>query len=256
MTEARRDLVYRQPLSHVGDFRFDATVADVFADMIARSVPGYATVLAMIPALATRFVTAQSQVYDLGCSLGAASFAVAKSEAKNCQIIAVDNSPAMVDRFRSQLDALENRPNTKPSIQLRSDHPIQVRQSDIEETEICNASLVMLNYTLQFIAPENRDGVLDRIYAGMIDGGALLLSEKIHLQNDRCAALLRELHHDFKRAHGYSDLEISQKRTALEKTLITDTTETHIERIQQAGFRTIVPWFSCLGFVSILAIKD
>lgn len=264
MTPSTRDAIYREPLSAVGDFRFDAVVADVFADMISRSVPGYCTVLAMVPALAKRFITPNSHVYDLGCSLGAASLAIAKSGSNRCQIFAVDNSPAMIDRLNQQLQInqsthldLSSQPND-PSRQhdpVSPPHRIITQNQDIGETEIVNASFVVLNYTLQFIAPEKRGEMLQKIYDGMIQGGAMLMSEKIHLHDQSGADLLVELHHDFKRAQGYSDLEISQKRTALEKTLVTETMAAHTERLETTGFRTIVPWFVCLGFASFLAIK-
>ena len=257
MNRSLRDQVYRQPLSKVGDFRFDAAVADVFEDMIARSVPGYGTVLAMIPTLARRFVTEHSQVYDLGCSLGAASFAVANSNAPNCTIIAVDNSVAMVERLRDRLDqtGVSSASENLDSSEDATRHPIDVRHQDLESTPIEDASFVMLNYTMQFIAPEKRTAVLAKIFDGIQIGGAILLSEKIHLSDDRGAELLSDLHHDFKRAQGYSDLEISQKRTALENTLVTETVDDHLTRLSEVGFQTVVPWFACLGFVSILAIK-
>jgi tRNA (cmo5U34)-methyltransferase len=240
----KRDQVYASPLSHVGDFRFDESVAEVFEDMIDRSVPGYGSILAMLPTLARRFVQPETQIYDLGCSLGAVTFAVKNTVPSSCIIHAVDQSSAMLDRLRLRLDA---NPADGPKIELHL--------ADIKTIAISRASLVVLNFTLQFIAREDRVLLLKSIYEGMIPGGALLLSEKICLESDNQQRLLTELHHDFKRARGYSDLEIAQKRAALENTLIPETHAVHSERLSSVGFENIVPWFSCLGFASILAVK-
>jgi tRNA (cmo5U34)-methyltransferase len=242
--DPKRDQVYASPLSHVGDFRFDESVAEVFEDMIDRSVPGYGSILAMLPNLARRFVQPDTNIYDLGCSLGAVTFAVKSVVPTNCTIHAVDQSSAMLDRLKARLDS---NPTDGPKIELHL--------ADIKTIAIQRASMVVLNFTLQFIAREERVSLLQSIFDGLIPGGALLLSEKVCLESDNQQRLLTELHHDFKRARGYSDLEIAQKRAALENTLIPETLRVHSERLSSVGFENIVPWFSCLGFASILAVK-
>lgn len=241
----RRDRVYAQPLAQVGDFRFDDSVADVFEDMIDRSVPGYGSILAMVPTLASRFVTAGTEVYDLGCSLGAVTMSLRNAIPSECRVHAVDQSSAMIERLDQRLETWG-----------QSGPTIQTHLADVCQIEIENASFVALNFTLQFIEPERRVGLLRRIHQGLNPGGALLLSEKICLDDPAEQSLLTELHHEFKRARGYSDLEISQKRAALENTLIPETTQSHIDRLFSVGFATVVPWFSCLGFSSLLAVKS
>ena len=125
---------------------------------------------------------------------------------------------------------------------------------DIRDVAMENASLVLLNFTLQFVAPQDRDAVIRKIVEGLVPGGALMISEKV-TGEDASSNLLDRLHADFKRAQGYSELEISQKRTSIENTLRTDPVPVHLDRLHRCGFRVATPWFSCLGFVSILAIK-
>ena len=127
--------------------------------------------------------------------------------------------------------------------------------ADAETVPIHDAALVVLNLTLQFIAPERRLALLERIHAGLIPNGALILVEKIALPNDRGGALLTELHADFKRAHGYSELAISRKRAALEQVLIPDALETHAQRLSAAGFTGITRWYQSLNFVAWIAWK-
>lgn len=232
------------PLSRVGDFAFDDSVADVFPDMISRSVPGYASMLSMIAQCAERYAVPGTNLYDLGCSLGAGTLLLRQHAKATCQIHAVDNSAAMMTRLQQRLS--ESRP---------SENVVTPLQADIRNVAVSNASVVVLNLTLQFLPPAERDGFINKIAAGTLNGGALVLSEKICFDDTAQQELMTQLHHDFKRAHGYSDLEIAQKRTAIENQLLPETLQTHVERLKCAGFRTVSPWFQCFNFASILAVK-
>ena len=167
--------------------------------------------------------------------------------------MAIDSSVAMIQRLR-QILASENETLVANGEQSQL-CPIEVREADIRDVEIENASFAVLNFTLQFISPTERADLLRRVCDGMHAGGALVLSEKIHFEDAAQQALMTELHHDFKRAHGYSELEIAQKRTALENTLVTETMESHQQRLQEVGFSNVSLWFQCFNFVSILAVK-
>ncbi len=239
-----RDDLYSLPLGRVGDFQFDEAVVRVFPDMIARSVPGYASILSMIGELAASYAQPTSQIYDLGCSLGACSRVMAGRVPADCKIVAVDSSLAMVEEFRRRLQS-----------DPLAGCALEVLQGDIRRTAIESASFSVLNFTLQFLPLEERGPLICRIAQGTLPGGALVLSEKVDFENPTDDELLTDLHHAFKRAHGYSQLEIAQKRTALENTLLRETLETHLGRLRQAGFSTATCWFQCFNFVSILAVK-
>lgn len=239
------DKLYATKLAQVGEFRFDTSVAQVFADMIRRSVPGYELILASLPLLAARYAQADSNLYDLGCSLGAVTLALrAGVRQQNCQIIAVDNSTAMVTSCRHNVQQ-----DTNPT-------PVVVVETNIQDIALQQASIIVLNFTLQFIPAAQRTDLINKIYNALLPQGVLVLSEKLIFTQDFVNSNLIELHHDFKRAQGYSDLEISQKRTALDKVLIPETLEIHQQRLQQAGFKHSSVWLQCLNFVSLLAWKD
>lgn len=243
--EDTRDQIYAQPHPAIADFRFDDTVARVFPDMINRSVPGYGTLINLLGVLANRYAQNDSAIYDLGCSLGAASLSMRHHLHKSgCHIIAVDNSEAMIERAQSLMQVDQ------------SDTPVELFCADIRDVRIEDASVVVLNFTLQFLQPEERLSIIRSIYAGLKPGGVLILSEKIRLQDPEQDERLIDLHHEFKKANGYSDLEISQKRTALEKVLIPETVEQHSTRLKQAGFPVVDVWFQCFNFVSMLACKS
>jgi len=236
----QRDRLYDRP-GDVGDFVFDSAVAGVFPDMISRSVPGYAAIINMIELLVARHAQPGSRLYDLGCSLGASSIAMAGGLThKDCRIIAVDNAPAMLEKAREHTAGL-----------VPEDTEFVL--ADIREIDIENASVVVLNFTLQFLPPEERGELLKRIRAGLRPGGVLIVSEKIAGDSPDVDAALAEMHHAFKSQQGYSDLEISQKRTALEKVLLPETLTIHLQRLQDAGFELVHPWFQCFNFVSIVA---
>lgn len=239
-----RDDIYAEPLSEVADFQFDETVAGVFPDMIRRSVPGYQEIVDMTGLLCERFSRPEANYYDLGCSLGAASLAMRRHLSyPGCRVIAVDNSPAMTARCREIL-AADN-----------SAAPVLLVCGDIRDVPIDNAAMVVLNFTLQFLPPEDRPGLLRRICHGLLPGGILVLSEKIALEDPHFQKLYTDLHHDFKKTRGYSELEISQKRSALERVLIPEPLETHRRRLQEAGFARSEVWYQCFNFASLVAIK-
>lgn len=245
MKDSSKDTIYAQAHEAVGAFQFDESVVAVFPDMIQRSVPGYQTILTGIGELAKKYVQANSSLYDLGCSLGAATLTMRRNvQADNCKIIAVDNSSAMIERATEYLHA------------YHSDVPVELQCADIAEIEIKNASVVIINFTMQFIDPDARQKLVTKIYKGLKTGGILILSEKIHFEEPSVQEAIEHMHLQFKRANGYSELEISQKRSSLENVLISDTEQQHLSRLKNAGFESASIWFQAYNFASFVAIKQ
>ncbi len=237
---SNKDRVFAKPLSDVKAFEFNEDVTRVFQDMITRSVPGYELLLRMIALYASVFVRDQSNIYDLGCSLGEVSRLIAEQTRKlDCAIIAVDNSPSMIRKCQ-QFGDFSN---------------IDWRCDDIQNIEISTASMVVLNLTLLFIDRDQRQSLITGIARGLNEGGVLVLSEKVLLDPEVENQRMVQLHQAFKKMQGYSDLEISQKRTALENVLVPDSQAMHQQRLKQAGFSEVYQCFRCFNFVSYLAIK-
>ncbi len=244
MTNFAKDRLYASKQDKIEDFVFDEKVADVFADMVQRSVPGYKALNELLPTIASTFIQSGTNVYDLGCSLGEASLRIAESiSCDDITIFALDNSKAMIDRLKERLTTLNFKTVIQPQF------------ADIVEVNIENASFVILNYTLQFIDPSVRDYLIIKIYSGLNKHGALLLSEKIAYEDPGEDALMQKLYENYKRNNHYSDLEISQKREALENVLVRDTHERHIERLHKAGFSNVTVLAKYLNFTTYLAIK-
>ena len=239
-----KDSIYTSPLGEIEPFKFDETVATVFPDMIVRSVPGYNTIISAIGLLAGKFAQPNSVCYDLGCSLGAATLSMRNHIVnEHCHIIAVDNSQAMLQHCEKLITQDHSMAN------------VELQCSDIRDTSIENASVVVINFTLQFIPINDRQILLNNIYQGLLPGGILILSEKIKFSDSKQQALQTEMHHIFKKANGYSDLEISRKRTALENVLIPETFKQHQQRLLNAGFNSAEVWFQYFNFASMLALK-
>ena len=239
-----QDNLYASPIASVSSFKFDESVVNVFPDMIQRSVPGYPAIVSAIGLLAGRYAQEYSICYDLGCSLGAATLSMRHQiSTKHCKIIAVDNSKSMVQQFKQNL-MLDT-----------GDIDVEVLCADIRDIAIKNASVVVLNFTLQFIPIEDRLVFLKKIYQGLLPGGILILSEKLRFEDGRQQAMQTDLHHTFKKTQGYSDLEISQKRSALENVLLAETFSTHQQRLNNAGFSSAEVWFQYFNFASMIALK-
>jgi tRNA (cmo5U34)-methyltransferase len=239
-----RDKVFATPREQIEQFKFDDRVASVFGDMISRSVPGYGMMLDMIGVITRETVQPGTHCYDLGCSLGAGVLSMRHNlPDDSCRLIGIDNSAAMVSRCQ-QLIAQDD-----------ASAPVDIRCEDIMDTPIENASLVVMNLTLQFIDPLQREPLLKKIYNGLNPGGILVLSEKTNLANEHEQDTLTDFYYGFKRQQGYSEMEIAQKRDALEHVLIPDTLGTHRTRLHQAGFSHVTPWFQCFNFMSLLAHK-
>jgi tRNA (cmo5U34)-methyltransferase len=241
------DRLFAQPLAQVPDFVFNDDVVRVFPDMIKRSVPGYPAIVENLGVLAAHFAQPRTRLYDLGASLGAVTQALRRHvRQQGCSVIALDNSPAMVQRCQEYLKAQDSM--------YQELLPVQVMEADILEVAFEPASVVALNFTLQFIAPQQRLALLARLRQALVPGGALLLSEKLRFEDAQAHDLLNALHLDFKRANGYSELEIAQKRSAIEHVMKPDSLEEHRERLMAAGFSKVVPWFQCLNFASMIAL--
>lgn len=239
-----QDNIFASPLSEIDDFIFDENVVDVFPDMINRSVPGYSTVINLIGITARQYAKQNTRLYDLGCSLGAASLSMRHRLTKEgCEIISVDNAQAMIER----LDKILQRDNSKT--------PVKTLCSDVQDVDIDNASVIVMNFTLQFIPLSGRKKIMAKIYNGLNEGGCFILSEKLAFADTGENEIQMDLHHAFKKSNGYSDLEIAQKRSALENVLIPETKEIHMQRLKEAGFTQIFPWFQCFNFASFIAIK-
>lgn len=238
------DALFAKPRDMIVDFVFDDNVVRVFPDMIRRSVPGYESVITLLGLFAQEYARPDTNIYDLGCSTGAATLALRRRiTAPGCRLIAVDNAAPMIEACTRNL--------AKDS----GTAPVTVLCADIQDVTINNASVIVLNYTLQFIAPERRDSFVQKLYDGLNPGGVLVLAEKIIFTDPAEQQFQETMQLAFKKANGYSDLEISQKRTALEKVLIPETQAQHRARLQQAGFKHCHAWFTAFNFVAFAAIK-
>ena len=234
---SRRDTLFAELVAEPSTFSFNDAVVDVFPDMIQRSVPGYRTVVRMSGILGEQYAQEGTHIYDLGCSLGESIRSVENAlNGRNCHLVGVDNSPAMISKAREV------------------ESGITWHLADVTTLPLEQSSVVIMNFTLQFIPLEQRLPLLTKIREAMVPGGLLILSEKLTLPDPDMDVLMIDLHHDYKRSQGYTGLEIAQKRDAIENVLIPEMAETHTQRLKSAGFSRSSIWFQCLNFASFIAI--
>jgi len=240
----KKDNIFADSLGEIIDFEFDSKVANVFEDMLNRSIPGYSIIISTIGMLTKLYSKPDTNYYDLGSSLGAAALSMRRNiEHSGCSIIAADNSDAMIKRSR-ELIAKDNSPV-----------PVELLCDDIRNVNVTNASVVVLNFTLQFISPGERESIIENIYNGLNPGGILILSEKVIFEDKALNERQVNRYYDFKRLNGYSDTEINRKKEALENVLIPDTAEEHFRRLTKCGFKTYDIWHQFFNFISIVAEK-
>lgn len=248
----KTDKLYATP-QEVSSFDFNQQVVDVFPDMISRSVPGYEKIIEGIGDICARWLSHHTTslegsrpvvVYDLGCSLGSASLSIAKQFKDVAhKIIGVDKSAAMIARCKTKIKAMNHGAH------------IDIVEADLNTIELQACDIVVMNFTLQFIDKPLRQSLIDKIFHNLKPGGLFIISEKVTHVSQQIDDMLIHLHHKFKKRNGYSDLEISQKRTALEDVMKLDTVPTHYERLFKAGFTHSSIWHQQLNFLSIMAIK-
>lgn len=238
----KQDNIYEEGNLSGLPFSFNQEVTEVFEDMIDRSVPGYKTSLKLIAQFSKKYYQANTNCYDIGCSLGASSTAII-SGANNAKVIAIDNSEAMITECNNRYG------------DLVADESIRFLQDDVCKSKLENASVICINYVIQFLKLTERDKLIKKAFEALLPGGVLLISEKVHFTNKFQSRRLFQLHHSFKSANGYSDLEIAGKRDSLEGVLHTETQEVHINRAISAGFSSAEKVLSNINFVTYKFVK-
>lgn len=238
------DKVFDEPTDRIGDFTFGTQVATVFDDMVSRSVPFYDEIQRMIAELAADFAAEDTSVYDLGCSTGTTLINLDRVLPRSVRMVGVDESEEMLAKCRSKL------------VQAGVSREYELVCRDLNEGPgLENASLAVMCLVLQFIRPIYREAILNQIYRGLGHNGCFILVEKVLGEDSLFNRLFIEHYYGMKRRHHYSDLEIAQKREALENVLIPYKLSENLSMLKQAGFRYVEVFFKWYNFCGIVAVK-
>jgi tRNA (cmo5U34)-methyltransferase len=239
----QKDTIFKSKQDKIKEFEFNGEVASVFDDMVSRSIPFYGEIHKIILDILSKTFKDGDVIYDLGCSTGNSLLIVNRFlEGKNFKLVGIDNSPSMLSICEKKL--LENGVKN-----------YELKLSGLENIEFETSGFNIMNYTLQFINPLNRLELLQKIYKSLRPEGVFILSEKIKVENKEIDDLFTDLYYDFKRRNGYSELEISQKREALEKVLNPLTPNSQIELLKMAGFKKVETLFRWYNFACYIGIK-
>lgn len=243
MTMAQ-DQVFKEEILKPTDFKFTSSVANVFDDMVNRSVPLYGEIQRMMAELAANHAKPDSRVYDLGCATGATLIGMNTTISEDIGFIGIDDSQEMLDKCRCKLEAAHFR------------RPFELQIADLNlDVPVNNASVVVLCLTLQFVRPINRTKLLTSIFEGLNSGGVLILVEKILGEDSDMNRDFIKYYYDHKRRKNYTEMEISQKREALENILIPYKLSENITILEETGFSHIETFFKWYNFVGLIAVK-
>lgn len=239
-----KDEVFKEEIEKASDFKFGANVASVFDDMVSRSVPFYGEIQRMMAELAADHAKVGSDVYDLGCSTGTTMIGMNTMVDSNVRFVGIDDSQEMLDKCKSKL------------IEIGFSRDYDLRCSDLANgVNIQNAFVVVLCLTLQFVRPIYRERLIQDIYKGLNPGGALILVEKILSEESGFNRDFINYYYNYKRRNHYSELEISQKREALENVLIPYKLSENISLLRDRGFAHCEVFFKWYNFSGLIAIK-
>lgn len=239
------DKVFDEEVKVVPDFKFSAKVAQVFDDMVNRSVPFYGEIQRMVAELAADHAQEGTLVYDLGCSTGTTMIGMDALVPAAIPFVGMDESEDMLAKCQEKLVA------------AGLTRPYQLQVADLHgQVEIKNASVVVLCLTLQFIRPIYRERLLKKIAEGMVPGGALILVEKVITESSQFNRNFIKHYYNYKRRNQYSELEISQKREALENVLIPYKLSENIHMLRETGFSTTETFFKWYNFSGLVAVKQ
>lgn len=240
-----KDNIFKSKIENSTDFKFDKKVVDVFDDMVVRSVPFYLEIQRMITELARDYTLPRTSLYDLGCSTGTTMLSLNHVLDDSIKFVGIDDSPQMLEMCDT------NFKNEKMS------RPYQLMTADLnKEVKIENASTVVLCLTLQFIRPVNRLKLLQSIFNQLNDGGCLILVEKLLAENTEFNRQMIKYYYDFKRRNNYDDMEIAQKREALENVLIPYKLSEDHQLLLDAGFNVCETFFKWYNFSGMIAFKN
>jgi tRNA (cmo5U34)-methyltransferase len=239
-----KDEVFRET-QPIADFSFGEPVAKVFDDMLNRSVPFYQEVQRMIAEMAVDFAVDGTNIYDLGCSTGTTLLNLDRTVGQGVRFVGIDSSEEMLKRCREKLAARG----------LQRNHELIC--ADLNQgVRIENASMVLMMLTLQFVRPLYRDLLVRSIYEGLNDNGCLIVVEKTLGEDSLFNRLFIKYYYDLKKRHGYSELEIAQKRESLENVLIPYKLLENREMLMRAGFRYCDVFFKWYNFSGMVAVKS
>ncbi len=240
---AATDRIFADPKPQT-DFKFNKQTASVFDDMVSRSVPFYAEMQRMTSEIAADFAVPGTSLYDLGCATGTTMLALDGVLDPGVRFVGVDNSDDMLAKARAKLQ------------QAGVTRSYELVNADLHKGQIVeNASVTLLLLTLQFVRPLYRDRMVADIVRGTNERGCLILIEKLTSADTLFNRLFIKYYYDMKRRNGYSEVEIAQKREALENVLIPYRLEENVEMLKGAGFKSVEVFFRWYNFCGIVAVK-
>lgn len=226
-----------------GEWRFDKNVSQAFDSHVRKSVPFYEEIQRMVIELSEYFVRDRSVVYDLGSSTGTTLELLSSAHAgkEDAQFFGFDLSKFMIKEARKKV----NRPN------------VRFRHKNVLDVEFSPpANFVTSLFTMQFLTLAERRVLLARINEGLIEGGGLLIVEKISAEHSGFEDMWTELYWDFKRRQGFTPEQILEKANSIRGVMKPLTVQENFDLLWQTGYSRVDMFFKWYNWAGFLAIKN
>ena len=208
--------------------KFDFEKVDDFEKHIELSIPNFLTLDNIFKNIAHEFAQPESVVVDFGCSTG--RFLSAMNKTKGC--------------VYKGIDSVDMR-------QRRND--FEFIHGDCEKDYLDmiedNVSVLVSMFFLQFLGQSKRQRVLDHFKLLIDAGAALLISEKVYLDDPQLQQSIHRMHIQEKRK-GFTDQEILDKDLQLSVSMFCKT-ESELEYELKNLGKVSKVWqsYNFMGFV-------
>lgn len=215
-------------------FSFDTI--NNFDRHIELSIPNYTHIYELIESMSSYFIKRDTNVYDLGCSTGLMI--------KNLSVANILSGVRFL--------GYEITDNMKP----KSNVGFEWIKRDVtnEKLQFTNASLILSIFLLQFLSLDDRESLLRRAYNGLNREGALIVTEKIYIDNTFLNDVYTFSYYDYK-LKTFSEQEILSKQRDLRYIMRPVTEKENMEMFARAGFEKIECFFASLMFKGWVLIK-
>tara|TARA_Y100000589_G_scaffold118994_1_gene113237 strand:+ start:12378 stop:13076 length:699 start_codon:yes stop_codon:yes gene_type:complete len=217
---------------------FEDISLDDFEKHISKSVPCYHLTHKLGLELSDFFCKPNTNVFDIGSTSG--SFINSLLERHNDKDINFNGIEISTSMYSQSV--------------LR--YPkINFYNEDVRDCDLHNSSFISSYYTIQFINPQYRQKLINKIFESLNWGGGFLMFEKVRAPDARFQDYMIQIYNEFKLSNEFTPSHIMSKSRSLKGVLEPFSTAANIEMLQRAGFKDIMTVYKYISFEGFLAIK-
>ena len=139
------------------NWNFEGEVSKTFDEHVSKSVPLYYEGHDLCAKISDFFLANDSVCYELGCSTGSLTKKLAERNIdKRVRFIAVDSVDNMIEQANKKLSQYSS---------------VETKVEDINLAEMEKSDFIVSYYTIQFVRPQLRQELINKIYNSLNWGG-------------------------------------------------------------------------------------